>query len=168
MIDPDDGLVIAEDVGEWSLEKHERLRKYVDITRETRRKYADGARFPEYHGGATYIDLFCGPGRARIRESGHIVDGSPLVAFKSAVAGGVPFSEIHLADLSQEFNDAAVQRIANAGGTAFGYVRARRSYGTRGCIPSKSARAAFRFSRSIQSCGPIFRRHTHACSAQTY
>ncbi|MGA7711797.1 MAG: three-Cys-motif partner protein TcmP [Rhizomicrobium sp.] len=122
MIDPDDGLVIAEDVGEWSLEKHERLRKYVDITRETRRKYADGARFPEYHGGATYIDLFCGPGRARIRESGHIVDGSPLVAFKSAVAGGVPFSEIHLADLSQEFNDAAVQRIANAGGTAFGYV----------------------------------------------
>ena len=33
-----DGLPLDE-VGPWSKEKHERLRKYVDITRATRRKW---------------------------------------------------------------------------------------------------------------------------------
>lgn len=105
-----------EEVGEWALEKHERLRKYIDITRATRRKYVQGS------GGATYIDLFCGSGRARIRETDQIIDGSPLVAFKSAAAGKVPFSEIHIADLDSKHCDAAVQRISSAGGQAFGYV----------------------------------------------
>ena len=118
---PDDGLPIAE-VGEWALEKHERLRKYIDITRAVRRKYTEKLRADEYKGGATYIDLFCGPGRARIRETGAIVDGSPLVAFRSAEAGKVPFTEIHIADVNKDYCDAAIARIASAGGRAIGYV----------------------------------------------
>jgi len=110
-----DELPITE-VGEWVLKKHERLRKYIDITRATRRKYVQG------RGGAAYIDLFCGSGRARIRETGQIIDGSPLVAFKSAAAGKVPFSEIHIADLDSKHCDAAAQRISSAGGKAFRYV----------------------------------------------
>lgn len=105
-----DGLPLDE-VGPWAKEKHARLRKYVDISRATRRKWIQG------DGGATYIDLFCGSGRAIIRDSGEKIDGSPLVAFKCARDGGVPFSEIHIADTSEKSCGAARQRIMNAGGS---------------------------------------------------
>jgi three-Cys-motif partner protein len=104
----DDGLVLDE-VGPWAKEKHERLRKYVDITRATRQKWTNGP------GGATYIDLFCGAGRAIIRGTLEKIDGSPLVAFKSARDGGVPFSEIHIADSSEERCGAVEQRLAKIG-----------------------------------------------------
>jgi three-Cys-motif partner protein len=107
----DDGLPLDQ-VGSWAKEKHERLRKYIDITRATRRKWVQGS------GGATYIDLYCGTGRAVIRGTLEKIDGSPLVAFKAARDGGVPFSEIHIADLSEESCRAAEQRLANAGGAA--------------------------------------------------
>jgi hypothetical protein len=59
----DDGLPLDE-VGAWAKEKHERLRKYVDISRAARRKFVEGP------GGASYIDLYCGSGRAVIRDRG--------------------------------------------------------------------------------------------------
>jgi three-Cys-motif partner protein len=107
----DDGLPLDE-VGAWAKEKHERLRKYVDISRGPRRKWVQG------RGGATLIDLYCGTGRAIIRDTREKIDGSPLVAFKSARDGGVPFSEIHIADASEEKCRAAEQRIVKAGGSA--------------------------------------------------
>src|SRR5664279_6425586 len=100
----DDGLPLDE-VGPWAKEKHERLRKYVDISRAARRKFTQGS------GGATYIDLYCGAGRAVIRETAEKIDGSPLVAFKCARDGGVPFSEIHIADAAEEKCHAARARI---------------------------------------------------------
>ena len=106
-----DGLPIGE-VGEWALEKHARLRRYIDISRKAREKYTRGT------GGAAYIDLFSGPGRARIRGTSTITDGSPLVAFKSANEGGVRFSEIYLADSEPGFSEAASKRIELAGGRA--------------------------------------------------
>src|SRR5262245_39313975 len=105
----DDGLLLDE-VGPWAKEKHERLRKYIDISRAVRRK------FLQLGGGATYIDLYCGSGRAIIRDVGTKIDGSPLVAFKSARDGGAPFSEIHIADASLDSCRAAEQRIIGAGG----------------------------------------------------
>ena len=107
----DDGLPLDE-VGPWAKEKHQRLRKYVDITRATRRKWVHGS------GGASYIDLFCGAGRALIRGTREKIDGSPLVAFKTARDGGVPFSEIHIADASEERCRAAELRLVKAGGSA--------------------------------------------------
>lgn len=107
----DDGLPLDE-VGPWAKEKHERLRKYIDITRATRRKWVHGP------GGATYIDLYCGAGRAIVRGTSEKIDGSPLVAFKAARASDVPFSEIHLADASEERCHAARLRLINAGGSA--------------------------------------------------
>ena len=106
-----DGLLVDE-VGPWAKEKHERLRKYVDISRATRRKWIERSN------PATYIDLFCGAGRSIIRETREIIDGSPLVAFKCAQEGGVPFSEIHIADAAEEKCRAAERRIVRAGGTA--------------------------------------------------
>src|SRR5262249_23909714 len=101
-----------DEVGPWAKEKHQRLRRYVDISRAARRKWIQG------HGGATYIDLYCGTGRAVIRDTGEKIDGSPLVAFKCARDVGVPFSEIHIADASEERRRAAQRRIITAGGSA--------------------------------------------------
>jgi three-Cys-motif partner protein len=56
--------------------------------------------------------------RAVIRDTREKIDGSPLVAFKCALQGGVPFSEIHIADASEESCRAAERRIASAGGLA--------------------------------------------------
>jgi len=106
----DDGLPIDE-VGGWAKEKHSRLRKYVGITSATRRKWIQGS------GGATYIDLFCGTGRAVIRDSGERINGSPLVAFEASRESGVPFSEVHIADISQESSNAAGHRLRAIGAT---------------------------------------------------
>jgi three-Cys-motif partner protein len=111
----DDGLQLDE-VGPWAKEKHERLRKYVDISRAVRRK------FLRRSGAATYIDLFCGSGRALVRDTDEKIDGSPLVAFKSARDGGQPFSEIHAADLEEGKVNAVAKRVTNAGGSAVTYV----------------------------------------------
>ncbi len=107
-MDADDGLPLDE-VGIWAKDKHERLRKYVDISRAVRRKFTSGS------GGATYVDLFCGRGRAVIRDTDEQIDGSPLVAFKTATAGGVPFSEIHIADETEEICRCAERRLVLAG-----------------------------------------------------
>ena len=105
----DDGLSLDE-VGIWAKDKHDRLRKYVDISRAARRKFVQGS------GGATYIDLYCGAGRAVVRETGEIIDGSALVAFKCAKEGRVAFSEFYIADTDQEKCNACAKRIASAGG----------------------------------------------------
>ena len=120
-IDPTDGLPLAE-VGEWAEEKHTRLRKYVDITRGARRKYTDASRPVQFRGGATYIDLFCGPGRCLIRDTTKIIDGSSIVAIKAALDGGVPFSEVHVADIDSSFSEATVARLGTIGTEAIGYI----------------------------------------------
>jgi three-Cys-motif partner protein len=100
-IDPTDHLR-REIVGEWSPDKHARLRRYVDITYATRRKYDKS--------GSTYIDLYCGPGRARTRESSEVVDGSALVAAIEA-ARHAPFTTIHIGDLDGENVTACAARL---------------------------------------------------------
>jgi three-Cys-motif partner protein len=57
-----------------------------------------------------------------IRGTGEKIDGSPLVAFKSARDGGVPFSEIHIADTSEESCRAAEKRLRAAGATPHVHV----------------------------------------------
>jgi three-Cys-motif partner protein len=108
----DDGLPIQE-VGPWAKEKHERLHKYVDISRAARRKFVEGT------GGATYIDLFCGPGRAVIRDTNETIEGSPLVAYRCAIEAGVPFSSIYVADAAAEVGRACEKRLRAAGASPF-------------------------------------------------
>jgi three-Cys-motif partner protein len=111
----DDGLPLDE-VGPWAKEKHERLRKYVDITRAVRKK------FVERSGGATYIDLYGGSGRALVRDTQERIDGSPLVAFKCAWDGKVQFSEIHIADASEDSCRAAERRLRAIGASPAAYI----------------------------------------------
>lgn len=101
----DDGLPISG-VGAWALDKHERLRKYVDSAHGARRKFA---------GRTTYIDLYCGPGRSRIRDTDKVVDGSPLVAWESGGRHGDQFSQFLLADRNDDYLAAARQRLERRG-----------------------------------------------------
>jgi three-Cys-motif partner protein len=113
VIDPKDGL-IAGVVGAWASEKHERLRKYIDAAHGARAKYLP----PRGGGGAAYIELFSGPGRSFVEDERAFIDGSPLVAYKSARQSRTNFSELHFNDLDPENVNALRQRIANLGGAA--------------------------------------------------
>jgi three-Cys-motif partner protein len=109
LIDGDDGLP-AEDVGVWTLEKHKFLKRYLDISRAARQKFLGAG-----NAGATYIDLFCSTGRARIRETGAWIDGSAVSAWKIGQEGRAPFSEILVADIDQTRREACVERLRRAG-----------------------------------------------------
>lgn len=110
----DDELPSA-DVGQWAKEKHERLRKYIDISRAARRKFVERA-------GAAYVDPYCGSGRSIVRDTGEEIDGSPLVAFQSAQQGGVPFSDFHIADVKEEACQAAEARLKSLGASPVVHV----------------------------------------------
>jgi three-Cys-motif partner protein len=101
----EDGLPVSE-AGDWTLDKHERLRKYVVSAHGARR---------HFEGRTTYIDLYCGPGRSRIRETGQIVDGSPLVAWDAGAQHDDQFAEFFLADANAQFLDAAQKRLLERG-----------------------------------------------------
>jgi three-Cys-motif partner protein len=110
---PIDGLIVDE-VGPWASEKHLRLSRYIDIAKGARAKFTP----PRGTGGASYIELFSGPGRSLIEGTSDYIDGSPLVAYRTGVASGVRFSEIHLNDLNPEKAKALSARITKAGGAA--------------------------------------------------
>src|SRR5688500_7313081 len=99
-----DGLP-ASDVGIWTLEKHERLRKYIDSSRAARRKFTQ----------RTYVDRYCGPGRSRVRETTEFVDGSPLVAWEAGNKHGAQFTEFLLADSNGAYLEAARTRLQSLG-----------------------------------------------------
>jgi len=111
LIDPEDGLP-ASAVGAWTLEKHERLRRYIDAAHGARGKYSK----------RTYIDLYCGPARSRIYETGAFIDGSPLVAFNAAAMHGDQFTDFYLADQDQSLVDAAASRLRAKGANVHTYV----------------------------------------------
>jgi three-Cys-motif partner protein len=97
-------------VGDWAEgRKHHILRQFIDATRDVRKKY-----LPEHGGtgGAAYIDLFAGPGRARVRETGMYVDGSPLIAMNYRRS---PFTKLIFCDLDEANVDALQKRTAGDG-----------------------------------------------------
>lgn len=102
--DPGDRLPALE-CGEWSEDKHELLRQYIDCSHATRRRWLNGTN------GATYIELFCGPGRLYIKGTGTFVDGSPLVAHREAARTDTVFSAMHLGDERKDFCDATETRL---------------------------------------------------------
>ncbi len=104
-----DGLPV-QCVGEWAHhDKHTYLSRYIHATRQARQRYlVPGDHGPP--GGAGFIDLFGGPGKVRIRDSGEIHDGSPLIAVAHREA---PFSKIVVCDLEPE-NAAALNSRTRA------------------------------------------------------
>ncbi|HVN08940.1 MAG TPA: three-Cys-motif partner protein TcmP [Patescibacteria group bacterium] len=68
-----DGLSVR-DSGIWAKEKLYYLEHYLDIFSVGMSK--------KWPGKLYYVDLFAGPGRCWIRETGEEIDGSPLIALK--------------------------------------------------------------------------------------
>jgi three-Cys-motif partner protein len=82
---------------------------------------SNSAIAPRWHprgtGGAAYIELFSGPGRSYVEGLDNFIDGSPVVAYKTAQRSRTRFSELHFNDLDQENVDALRQRFAKLGGS---------------------------------------------------
>jgi three-Cys-motif partner protein len=108
-MDSEDGLV-REIVGPWARDKHERLTRYIDISKNVRQKFLVGPAKE-----ATFIDLYSGSGRARIRDSNDVIDGSCVAGWKAAVAGGKLFTKVIIADRDEEILSAAEMRLRAAG-----------------------------------------------------
>lgn len=106
--DEQDGLP-RELVGDWAKDKHTRLARYVGISSAARRKYLGPGK-----AGATYIDLFAGPGRVRIRDTKEIRDGSSLIAWNEAVRRKSQFSNLYVADARKEILGACCARLRSA------------------------------------------------------
>lgn len=104
------------EVGDWAENKHSRIRRYVDITRGVRKMFT-GPNKP----GTTYIELFSGPGQARLKDKNKVVDGSPVIAVKAAKATGVPFTEVHFGDLNTKYLESLRRKIESDSDAIFTY-----------------------------------------------
>ena len=109
LVDGDDGLP-AEEVGIWAKEKHNCLCRYIGISRRARAKYLAPGK-----AGATYIDLFCGPGRCKVRDSEEWIDGGAVAAWKKSQEGGAPFTQVYIGDLDTRRREAAATRLRRLG-----------------------------------------------------
>ena len=110
----DEDGYLREKVGPWVQDKHVRLARYVGISRSVRAKFIGRGK-----AGATFIDLYSGPGRVRVRDEVQAIDGSPLVAWHEAVDGGAPFTQIHVADADPQLSAAVEARLRKVGASAF-------------------------------------------------
>src|SRR4051812_31372431 len=97
----ENGLWI-ENVGPWAKEKQKILTDYVQIASATRKKYAHCA----------FIDVFSGPGRSKTRDSGELIDGSPVAAFKKGQRSQ-PFSAIYISDADEDLLRSAHTRLSD-------------------------------------------------------
>lgn len=107
LVSGDDGLPVDE-VGDWVEEKHRLLAEYLTMhgaVRESRYSTRRNA----------YIDLFCGPGRLKIRGTARFVPGSPVVAWTSSAECGAPFTEIYIADTDAERRALCAERLRRLG-----------------------------------------------------
>ena len=77
----------------WTLEKltflNKYLKAYVNATKSIKR------------GDVCFMDIFSGPGRDRIQETGAVVDGSPLIAMKLNPG----FRRFIFVDIKSEYTD---------------------------------------------------------------
>jgi three-Cys-motif partner protein len=100
----DEGGLWVEKVGPWAKEKQKIITDYVQISSATRRKYKH----------CCFIDVFSGPGRSQIRDTGELIDGSPVAAYKQGRASH-PFSSVHVSDADGELLSSAEARLRGLG-----------------------------------------------------
>lgn len=100
----DDDLPIFGDVGPWVRDKHRALAEYLKYHAHPRAKFRHRA----------YVEVFCGPGRARVRDTGEFIDGSPVVAWKTSQLKA-PFTAVYIADSNEEARRACAERLRKIG-----------------------------------------------------
>jgi three-Cys-motif partner protein len=96
----------GEGVGPWVPEmKHTFLAKYVEGTRQARKK------FPQ----RVFVDLFCGPGRIQVKGETITRHGGALVAWHHSKLDAASFSSCFIGDLDDERASACDARLRAAG-----------------------------------------------------
>ncbi|MBL8887161.1 MAG: three-Cys-motif partner protein TcmP [Phycisphaerales bacterium] len=98
-----DGLP-ARDVGQWSVDKLRFWHRYIQTTTTAM------VGSPAWPAGIVYVDLFSGPGICRVRETGKLLPGSPLIAAYAAKA----FRKIICVEFDRTLADACRQRLAKS------------------------------------------------------
>lgn len=91
---------IVQCVNEWSKRKHYYLLYYLETSRKARKKYAD-------RGNAVYIDLYSGPGRARIKSTKEEIEGGCVQVLSTEH----PFNTTILNDLLEDNVNALKNRV---------------------------------------------------------
>lgn len=93
-------------VGRWVPdEKHLYLTRYLDATREARKKFKQ----------RVLIDLFCGPGRIQVEGESFTRDGGSVAAYRQSLASGAPFTRVLVGDIEGERACANELRLMAAG-----------------------------------------------------
>ncbi len=94
----DDGLLM-QPYGKWTEIKLDYLARYIEIFETAmRNKWED----------RNYIDLFAGCGKIKIKKSGRILLGSPLIALHTLH----PFTGYHFVDKSKRYSELLEKRCA--------------------------------------------------------
>jgi three-Cys-motif partner protein len=93
----------VENVGPWAPDKLKIVTDYIQASSAARRRYLGT--------GAAYVDVFCGPGRSRIRTTGKLIDGSPVAAFIKAQGSLAPFTAMHISDADSDLLSSAEKRL---------------------------------------------------------
>jgi three-Cys-motif partner protein len=103
----DDAGLLVENVGPWATDKLKIVTDYIQASGAARRRYL--------RTGAAYIDVFCGPGRSRIRTTGQFIDGSPAAAFSQAKGSLAAFTVMHISDADPDLLSSAEKRLIKLG-----------------------------------------------------
>ncbi len=95
---PDDGL-LTNPIGPWAEDKYRYVGMYAEM-------FSTGMknRWPR----RIYLDLFCGPGHSRVRDTGRVVLGSPMIALSLPD----PFDAYVFADDNPDALEALRLRVA--------------------------------------------------------
>ncbi len=97
----------VEHVGPWAPTKLKIVTDYIQASSAARRRYLGSE--------AAYIDVFCGPGRSKIRTTGKLIDGSPVAAFSKAKGSLAPFTAMHISDADPDLLSSAEKRLTALG-----------------------------------------------------
>ena len=92
----------SDGVGGWVPEmKHKFLAKYIEGTRQARKK------FPQ----RVYVDLFCGPGRIQVKGESITRHGGALVAWQHSRLSSAAFTSCLVGDLDSARASACADRL---------------------------------------------------------
>ncbi len=69
--------------------------------------------------GATYIDPFCGPGRAKIADTGEFIDSGAVAAWNRSTESATPFTAVYVGDIDAQRLDLTVERLTRLGAPVY-------------------------------------------------
>jgi three-Cys-motif partner protein len=95
----DDGLPMRES-GSWAAEKLDYLKRYIDIFETSMHSQSWRRR--------NYIDLFAGPGKCRVSETGAVLIGSPLISLTTRY----PFTDFYFVEMNHSNIETLKQRCS--------------------------------------------------------